>query len=88
MYDTKGRGGGYKVMMALKIIDEVVPYILSSSDIIHRAARAYAWYIYLCRVGRKPGVKTDNYREWDNEDLRKIAEALVDYAKDLIEAFV
>jgi len=77
-----------KVRLGLIILSEIVPRILNDGLFIgERLSLAYTWYMFLCRVARCPDVPREMER-WGLSELRKVAEALVDYARALLGEFV
>jgi len=78
---------GIKTRLAMHILDNVVPRIMNDGIFIgDRIALAYTWYRFLCKhsASRCPDVPK-NIAEWSLEDLRKIADALIEFAQQLIE---
>lgn len=78
-----------KVRLGLIILSEIVPRILNDGLFIgERLSLAYTWYMFLCRVARCPADVPREMEKWGLSELRKVAEALVDYARALLGEFV
>lgn len=77
---------GIKTRLALHILDNVVPKIINDGTFIgDRIAVAYTWYRFLCRKSPSmcPDIEKDPDK-WSLEDLKKIADKLVDFATQLL----
>jgi len=77
-----------KVRLGLHILSEIVPRILNDGLFIgDRLSVAYTWYLFLCKVSKCPDVPKE-MEKWGLSEIRKVAEALVDYARALLGEFV
>ena len=83
---------GYKYGLAIRILEEVAPKLISiNNPLTTRIATAYSWFVFLEKA--KPDLCRDkcgldfnrNYKEWGEEELEKIAEALAEYATMMLK---
>ena len=76
-----------RIALAMKILDEVVPRMFGArgASIVDRLAIARTWYYMLKHISSKyiPDI-SKNPDEWTEEDICKIAEKLVLFARDLL----
>ena len=77
-----------KVRVGLHIISSVVPRILDDSIFIgERVALAYSWYLFMCKISLCPDVPKE-MSKWGLNELQKVAEALIDYARKLLKDYL
>jgi len=73
-----------RIRIGLTILTEVVPRILNDGLFIgDRLSLAYTWYLFLCKVSSCPDVPKE-VEKWGLSEIRRVAEALVDYARALL----
>ncbi len=82
---------GFKVKLAIYILNRVAPRIMNlSAPSSYRIALAFTWYRFLCGKPRLYGAKCPEIdgdpNKWGKDELRKIAETLIDYATSLLVA--
>ena len=81
---------GYKYNLALRLLDNVTPNILSiNNPLSRRVAIAYSWYIFLREADARIcsdicGGVDEDYRKWGEKELEAIAKALSTYAARLL----
>ena len=84
---------GFKYGLAIRLLEDVAPRILSiNNPLTARVATAYSWFIYLrdanpsvCREVCGEDFN-ENYKEWGERELEKIAKALSRYATRLLKS--
>lgn len=86
---------GYKYGLAMRLLEEIAPRLLSiNNPLTTRVASAYSWFLYLKEAS--PSICrqvcgedfNQNYKEWGEEELEKIAEALSKYATLLLKEVI
>jgi len=83
--------GGFRVRLALHILTNIVPKLMDNSVFIStRIAYAYTWYRFLCISGSGlcPKDIPDKIDGWGFDEIKKIADALVMYARKLLASTV
>ena len=77
----------FRIILAMRILEEVAPKLYGGGNIsfMDRLALAKTWYNFLKYTSSKllPDISS-NPNEWSEEDIRKIADSLVLYARNLI----
>jgi len=85
-YEDFGYRPTAKVWLGIKILTDIVPSILEDGSWIgRRIAVAMTWYKFLCRTTEGCPKVPEDPRKWGSKELDAIAEALVSYAKSLLE---
>jgi len=77
-----------RIKIALMIMNEIAPKLLNDGVYIgERLSTAYTWNKFLCRVS-KCGVEDKDYKMWGLDDIRMVADGLIEYALGIIQKLV